>query len=323
MTFVPQEIAPYALSALVAIALSAGVWGLSARWVVTRDRRRRRIHTCLPGARQSKSDQDADVRRAARAIHRGARASSALTWRRSLQQAGLPPTLGPVLAILLGVAVVAAAALAALGAPPALALIGGCGLSPPVFILYLRWRRARRRSAMAKEFPGAIDVIIRGVKSGLPFNDCLGVVSRETQGPLREEFAKLVEEQRHGVPVADAMTRFARRVPLSEANFFAIVISLQTKTGGRLAESLENLVGVLRARIQLRAKIKSMSSEAKASGGIIGSMPPVVSLLVYLTSPDYIGLLFSETAGNIVLACSALWMLIGVAVMAKMISFDY
>jgi tight adherence protein B len=112
-------------------------------------------------------------------------------------------------------------------------------------------------------------------------------------------------------------------VPLTEANFFAIVIGLQTKTGGRLSESLENLVSVLRARVQLRAKIRSMSSEAKASGGIIAALPVVVTVLVYITSPQYIGLLFTETIGNLVLIGSAVWMMIGVFVMRAMIQFDY
>jgi tight adherence protein B len=176
---------------------------------------------------------------------------------------------------------------------------------------------------MEKDFPSAIDIIVRGVKSGLPLNDCLRIVSREIPDPLGSEFARMVEQQGHGLPIAEAVDRLADRVPLTEVNFFAIVIGLQTKTGGRLAESLDNLVSVLRARVQLRAKIRSMSSEAKASGAIIAALPVVVTILVYITSPAYISLLFTEAIGNVVLIGSAIWMLIGVFVMRKMIAFDY
>ena len=220
------------------------------------------------------------------------------------------------------VALLGAAALLT-GIPPLAALIFGIATGPAVLLMFLRFRKARRRKAMEKDFPAALDIIVRGVKSGLPLSDCLHIVSREVSDPLRSEFARMVQQQSHGLSVSEAVDRLADRVPLIEANFFAIVIGLQTKTGGRLAESLDNLVSVLRARVQLRAKIRSMSSEAKASGGIIAALPLVVSVLVYITSPQYIGLLFSEPIGNVVLVGSACWMLIGVLVMRKMIQFDY
>ncbi len=166
-------------------------------------------------------------------------------------------------------------------------------------------------------------MFVRGVKAGLPLIDCLKVIAREAQEPVRSEFQAIVEDQTLGMPISDAVARFPERIPLAETNFFAIVITIQARTGGSLAEALSNLSKVLRDRRKMDAKIRAMSAEAKASAGIIGSLPIVVAILVYLTSPDYIMLLFQTTTGNIVLAGSALWMLMGIMVMRKMINFDF
>ena len=187
----------------------------------------------------------------------------------------------------------------------------------------LSFMAKRRQKSFTKEFANAIDIIVRGVKSGLPLNDCLQIIANESPDPVRGEFADLVEQQRVGVPLSKAFERMYDRIPLAEVNFFAIVIAIQAQTGGNLAEALGNLSAVLRDRQRLAAKVQAFSAEAKASASIIGSLPPAVMLLVYLTTPDYIALLWTEELGKIMLMGSGIWMLCGVLVMRKMINFDY
>ena len=201
----------------------------------------------------------------------------------------------------------------------------GFALSGGVLLphFYVNWTRKRRFKAFTNEFPNAVDVIVRGVKAGLPLVDCLKVIAAEAQEPVRSEFQTIVEDQTLGLPLAEAVGRLPERIPLPEANFFAIVIAIQARSGGSLSEALSNLSKVLRDRKKMSAKIRAMSAEAKSSAGIIGSLPLVVGVLVYLTSPDYILLLFQTVTGNIVLAISGFWMLMGVMVMRKMINFDF
>ena len=164
---------------------------------------------------------------------------------------------------------------------------------------------------------------MRGVKSGLPLGDCLQIIAAESPEPVRGEFVDLVEQQKVGVPLSRAFERMYERMPLQEVNFFAIVIAIQSQTGGNLAEALSNLSTVLRDRYRLQAKVRSFSAEAKASAMIIGALPPLVMGVVYLTSPDYISLLWTEKLGNMMLIGSGIWMIIGILVMRKMINFDY
>jgi tight adherence protein B len=201
----------------------------------------------------------------------------------------------------------------------------GFGLSGGVLIphFFVNWKRKRRLHQFSNEFPNAVDVIVRGVKAGLPLVDCLKVISHEAQDPVCGEFQEIVEDQTLGMPLADAVGRLPERIPLPEASFFAIVVAIQSRTGGSLSEALSNLSKVLRDRKKMAGKIRAMSAEAKSSAGIIGSLPIVVGILVYFTSPDYIMLLFTTFGGKIVLACSAFWMFIGIMVMRKMINFDY
>lgn len=207
-----------------------------------------------------------------------------------------------------------------LGTVPA----AGFGLSMGLLLphLYVSFRRNRRFKRFAREFPNAVDVIVRGIKAGLPLVDCLKIIATEAQDPVKGEFKILVEDQTLGMPLDEAVQRLPERIPLSEASFFAIVIAIQSRTGGSLSEALGNLSKVLRERKKMQAKIKAMSAEAKASGGIIGALPVIVAGLVYLTSPNYIALLFTTLTGNVVLVASGLWMLIGILVMRKMINFE-
>ncbi|WP_420102841.1 type II secretion system F family protein [Bosea sp. (in: a-proteobacteria)] len=196
--------------------------------------------------------------------------------------------------------------------------IGGLGM-PPWFLKRCKTKRLKR---FGLEFPNALDVIVRGIKSGLPVNDCLRIIASEANEPVRSEFRQIIEGQALGLPLSDAVVKLNERMPCAEANFFGIVIAIQQKTGGNLAETLANLSRVLRERRKMRDKIQAVSMEAKASAGIIGSLPPVVGILVWLTTPKYIELLWLTQVGKFALIASAIWMLIGVLVMRKMINFD-
>jgi tight adherence protein B len=149
------------------------------------------------------------------------------------------------------------------------------------------------------------------------------MIAAEAPEPVRSEFRSIVETQTVGMPIGDACEKLFERVPLPETNFFGIVISIQQKAGGNLSEALGNLSRVLRDRKKMKMKIVAMSQEAKASAGIIGALPIVVMGLVYLTSPNYISLLWTEPHGRLMLAASAVWMFFGVMVMKKMINFDF
>lgn len=316
---------PSIVALLVILSVSLTVWAfLSARAAAhVRFKRMSRFASPIGSKSLKTRSAEEEVRRNARQIQRSSRAIKRTGLGMILKQAGIGMPTWALLLVFSSVSTGIGGVAFLMGKSPLFSIIVGIGLGPGVLALYVRRKRNKRKLAMEKDFPGALDIIVRGVKSGLPLNDCIRIASRDIRDPLGAEFAKMVEQQSLGMSIGDAVTRFAARVPLQEASFFAIVIALQTRTGGRLAESLDNLVSVLRARVQLRAKIRSMSSEAKASGMIIGALPPIVATLVYFTSPDYMGLLFSEAIGNVVLVCSALWMAIGVFVMKKMIAFDY
>lgn len=189
-----------------------------------------------------------------------------------------------------------------------------------------RWLLSRARSKRLQkfgiEFPNALDVVVRGIKSGLPLTDCLRIVASEAAEPVRTEFRLIVENQTLGISLIESVGKLYERVPSPEANFFGIVLAIQQKTGGNLAETLGNLSRVLRERRKMRDKVQAMSMEAKASAAIIGALPPIVTLLVYLSSPKYIMLLWTTDVGRIALAASGVWMLIGILTMRKMINFD-
>ena len=182
--------------------------------------------------------------------------------------------------------------------------------------------RGRRMKAFLAEFPNALDVMVRSIRSGLPLNDAIRMISAEGQEPVRTEFKRIVEAQQMGLNVPEACARLYSRIPLSEANFFAIVIAIQAQAGGNLSEALGNLSRVLRDRKKMKGKINAMSMEAKASAAIIGALPFIVATLVYLTSPDYIMILFTDSRGHLILGASAVWMSIGIMVMRNMINFE-
>jgi tight adherence protein B len=200
-----------------------------------------------------------------------------------------------------------------------LAFGGGFGL-PRWALSFLKTRREKN---FLRALPDAVDVIVRGIKAGLPLFDSIKVVAADAPEPLKSEFFAIIETQAIGMPLGEACARLFERMPVPEANFFGIVIAIQQKSGGNLSEALGNLSKVLRDRKKMADKIQAMSMEAKASAGIIGSLPPIVMLLVYLSTPDYISLLWTHPTGQLMLCGCVLWMSIGIFVMKRMINFDF
>ena len=179
----------------------------------------------------------------------------------------------------------------------------------------------RRQNKFLKELANAMDVVVRGMKSGLPLNECLQIIGRESPEPIRSEFQEVVEQQRVGVTLADALERLSKRIPLPEVRFMTIVIGIQQKAGGNLSEALGNLAEVLRDRQRMKMKVKALSAEALASAAVLSSLPPAVTILVYLSTPNYIMPLFTTKTGNFFVLGCLLWMSIGVGIMYKMINF--
>ncbi len=181
---------------------------------------------------------------------------------------------------------------------------------------------AKRRKKFTMQFSDGIDVIVRGIKTGLPLIECLRIIASESPAPLGSEFTRVIDSIQMGSTVPQSLDRLYRRMPLPEVNFFNIVIGIQQQTGGNLSEALGNLSGVLRGRKLLAEKVKALSSEAKASAMIIGSLPIAVMLLVYFTSPDYITLLFVHPTGHFLLLIAAGLMGTGIFVMKQMMKLD-
>jgi tight adherence protein B len=212
-------------------------------------------------------------------------------------------------------------------------ILGNAGLLPAIGLGFAgalglpRWLlsflKKRREAKFLAGFPDAVDIVVRGVKAGLPLLDCLKMITAEAPEPLKSEFRVIIETQAIGIPLGEACGKLYERMPVPEANFFGIVIAIQQKAGGNLSEALGNLSRVLRDRKKMKGKIQAMSQEAKASASIIGALPVAVMTLVWITSPQYINLLFSEPLGHIMLAASVIWMAMGVMVMKKMINFDF
>lgn len=226
-----------------------------------------------------------------------------------------------VISVVLGVTMFVMVFISGLGllAAAALGFAGAFGL-PRWLLSFLK---KRRESKFLNGFPDAVDIIVRGIKAGLPLLDCLKMIAVETPEPMKSEFRAIVETQAIGMPLGDACAKLYESMPVPEANFFGIVISIQQKAGGNLSETLSNLSRVLRDRKKMKAKVQAMSMEAKASASIIGALPIIVMVLVWITSPNYISTLWTEPLGRLMLAASLFWMSCGIFVMKKMINFDF
>ncbi|MEM7728860.1 MAG: type II secretion system F family protein [Pseudomonadota bacterium] len=210
-----------------------------------------------------------------------------------------------------------------LGVPPMMvagaAFVAGFGL--PRFVLNTIIKRRQRK--FVQHFADGMDIIVRGVRTGLPLGDCLKIIAHESPDPLGAEFRRVVEAESVGVPIEICLEQMYERLPISEVNFFSTVLNIQKTTGGNLGESLNNLSTVLRARKLLAEKIKALSAEAKMSAIIIGALPIVVMGLVALLSPDYMGDLFTTERGQKNMMIGAVMMGLGIFIMRKMIDFKY
>ncbi len=197
-------------------------------------------------------------------------------------------------------------------------LAGGLGI-PRWVLNFLTKGRAKK---MVHQFGDGIDIIVRGVRSGLPLNECLQIIAKESPAPLGPEFKILTDNLKMGMTTDRALQAFYKRVPMQEVNFFVIVLTIQAKAGGNLSEALANLSGVIRSRRMMREKIKALSSEAKASAMIIACLPFAVTVMVYLTTPEYIMELFIKPTGHMILGMAACLLATGVTIIRKMINFD-
>jgi len=239
----------------------------------------------------------------------------------ALLQAGINMQVSMFIVICAGVGVVGVVIFLVSGiAGPIFAPVFGIAIGIGLPKMFLKLMASKRQKDFTKHFAEAIDVIVRGIRSGLPVGETLAIISREFTGPLGEEFTMIVEGQRLGMTIDEILERALRRLPTAEFKFFAIVLQIQRQTGGNLAETLENLSEVLRDRKRLKDKIQALSSEAKSSAMIIASLPFVVLLLLSVVNPGYVYILFTEGVHLVFIGLGI--MALGVAVMWKMINFE-
>ena len=249
--------------------------------------------------------------------------------RTRLQQAGLDmdtnaywtssAILGAILTIGSFFAMPASLAGISYGLAAVAGFVGGLGLPGWVLNFLIK----RRQKKFTSNLANAIDVIVRGIKTGLPLNECLGIIARESPEPIASEFKEVVDQQRLGVTMSEALERLVARMPLPEVKFLAIVISIQQSAGGNLSEALGNLSQVLRDRFGMKLKIKALSSEALASAMVLGSLPPLMVTMISITNPNYMDPLWYTKVGNMFVCFGIMWMSMGLLVMRKMINFNY
>jgi tight adherence protein B len=323
---------PFMIAALVALAFAGVVFALIFPYISGDREKDKRLQGVTDGKTrklgttqvESQSSRKKSVADTLKEIDTRSKAKEKVTLRLQLQRAGLQvsPRDFYIASAICGVLCFATAYIGMqtplIGAGVA-AFIGTMGLPR----WYLSKMVKRRQAKFLAEMANAIDVVVRGVKSGLPLNECLQVIARESPEPLAGEFREVVEQQRLGVTLGEALDRMCDRLPLPEVRFLSIVIGIQQQAGGNLSEALANLSGVLRDRLRMQMKIKALSAEAKASAMVLASLPPGVMFMVYLTSPDYIMPLFTTMMGRFMIAVGACWMLTGVLIMRKMINFKF
>ena len=249
--------------------------------------------------------------------------SFAVKLRETLRQAGLRLTLRNYFLLCTAFSVVAAilykmTGYHLVGIVP-VSITVGFGL-PRYVLFYLTKRRVNK---FTKEFANAVDIIVRGIKSGLPVSECLKIIATESPEPVAGLFLEIVESQNLGLTLEVSLERAQEQIKTPELQFFTIVLIIQGQTGGNLADTLANLSGILRDRKKMADKVKSLSSEAKSSAGIIGSLPFLMTGLLYLVNPEYLTPLFTADLGKIMIAGGLLWMSAGIFIMKQMINFEF
>src|SRR5215470_13326590 len=240
-----------------------------------------------------------------------------------LLRTGRQISLGQYLTFCLVLAVLAATALKLMLSVPFIAclmvgIVVGIGI-PHLVIGIMGGRRRNKFNAL---FPEGIDLIVRGLKSGLPVSESIRVVGQEIADPVGVEFREISDQIKFGKTLTDAMWSVAPRIDTPEFRFFIISLSIQQETGGNLAETLENLSGVLRKRKTLKLKIKALSSEAKASAYIIGSLPFLMFGILMMMNYGYASTLYTDPRGIILVGCGLISYALGIGTMAKMVRFD-
>ncbi|GAB5482092.1 type II secretion system F family protein [Sphingorhabdus sp. EL138] len=239
-----------------------------------------------------------------------------------LDRTGREWTIKQFFSVCLGIAVLVCAGLIFQGAPLLLCIFGGLAVGFGLPHMIVGILISMRVSKFTASFPDAIELLVRGLRSGLPVTETIGVVAKEIDGPVGEEFAKVVDRIKIGRTMEDALQESAKRLDTPEFKFFCITLAIQRETGGNLAETLANLADVLRKRGQMKLKIKAMSSESKASAYIVGSLPFIVFALVWSVNPTYLAGFFYEERLIIAGLGGLTWMSIGVFIMAKMVNFE-
>ena len=242
--------------------------------------------------------------------------------RQRLEATGKEITLAKYGLICLGITSLIMVALLFNGAPFLLALLLGLfvGVGIPHFVIGFLIKR--RVSKFTASFPDAIELMVRGLRSGLPITETLGIVAGEVPGPVGVEFRMVADKMKIGRTMEAALQDTADRLGTPEFQFFVITLAIQRETGGNLAETLSNLADVLRKRSQMNLKIRAMSSESKASAYIVGSLPYIVFGLVYFINPKYMAGFFTDPRLIVAGIGGVIWMSIGALVMAKMVSFE-
>lgn len=239
-----------------------------------------------------------------------------------LAMTGKSWTVGQYGSATVGIAVVTMLLLLFNGLPFLLALMIALAVGAGIPHLMVGKVIKRRVAAFTAKFPDAIELLVRGLRSGLPITETMQVVGAEIPGPVGEEFRAVSDKMKIGRSMDVALQETADRLGTPEFQFFVITIAIQRETGGNLAETLQNLATVLRQRAQMKLKIKAMSSESKASAYIVGSLPFVVFTLIYMINPPYMVQFFSDPRLMVAGGGGLIWMSIGAFIMAKMVSFE-
>src|SRR6476661_3525740 len=242
--------------------------------------------------------------------------------RQRLEQTGKEISLGKYAMVCIGIIAVVTIGLSMRGAPIILSILVGLflGVGGPHFVI---GRMIKRRiTKFNNNFPDAIELMVRGLRSGLPITETLGIVAGEIPGPVGIEFRMVTDKMKIGRTMEAALQETADRLGTAEFQFFVITLAIQRETGGNLAETLSNLADVLRKRAQMKLKIRAMSSESKASAYIVGSLPFVVFGLVWMINPNYMGGFFTDQRLIVAGIGGMIWMGIGALIMAKMVNFE-
>lgn len=332
----PDDLMPLAVALMAAVALSAVVFTFIYPFIASDRQKDKRVQNVSESrakkvASRSAAEVAASRRKAVsdtlKDIDNRKKTKERLTMRLRLERAGLEMTTktfwiaSAALGVVAGVAIVIFAPPSPYLIPLAIAGAFVAGLGVPRWVIGFLIKR--RQAKFTLGLANAMDVVVRGIKSGLPLNECLGIIARESPEPLASEFKEVVEQQRVGVTLAEALDRLVARMPLPEVKFLAIVITIQQQSGGNLSEALGNLAGVLRDRFGLAMKVKALSAEAKASAMVLGSLPPGVVTMLYISSPDYIRPLYETKSGTFFVLTGIVWMVVGILIMRKMINFKY